>query len=433
MKQYIIDKKAEIKEAQVKEREIDFIKTKAMAQAVIGPRRAGKSFSLFYFIKKLNLKDEDYFFINFEDDDVISMPRKRKTKIVEYHVRIYNKEPQFIFLDEIQELERWKSFLYSLIEKKKYVIFFTGSNSKLLSKEIATQLRGRSITRVIFPFSFREFVKLEGFKLSKYPTSIEISKLIHLLEKFINFTGFPHVLIDKIDPKIFFKDYLDLIIFKDLVERYGIENVHTLKLFILRAISNFAREFSINKVYNEFSSQGIKIAKGTLYNYASYLEDVMTLFLIKRFYPSERKSQLSIPKVYLCDNGLANFILSSKKERDMGWLMENLVAIELKKKELKREFNIFYFKDYQGREVDFVIKEGMKVKQLIQVTYASGIDEIDKREIKALIKASNELKCKDLLVITWDYEGEEEIKGKRIKFMPLWRWLLNERIDNQKV
>ncbi len=424
MRQYIINKKAEIKEVKVKERDIDFIKTKAMAQAVIGPRRAGKSFSLFYWIKKLKLKDEDYLFVNFEDDEVVGMSREKKTRAVEYHVKVYNKEPNFIFLDEIQELERWESFLYSLIEKKKYTIFFTGSNSKLLSKEIATQLRGRAITRVVFPFSFKEFIKLEGFKLSKYPTSIELAKLIHLLDKFINFTGFPNVLIDKINPKLFFKDYLDLIIFKDLVERYGIENVHVLKLFILRAISNFAREFSINKIYNEFSSLGIKIAKGTLYNYASYLEDVMTLFLVKRFYPSERKSQLSIPKVYLCDNGLANFIISSKTEKDSGWLIENLVAIELKKRELKKEFNVFYWKDETGKEVDFVIKEDLSVKQLIQVSYASARDEVDKREIKALLKASELLRCKDLLVITWDYEAEEEIKGRQIKFIPLWKWLL---------
>ncbi len=425
MEQYIINKKAEIKQLEVKYRDIDFMKTKAMAQAVIGPRRAGKSFSLFYWIKKLKLKDEDYVFINFEDDEIIGIPREKKIKVVESHVRLYSKEPKFIFLDEIQELERWEPFLYSLIEKKKYSIFFTGSSSKLLSKEIATQLRGRAITKVVFPFSFKEFINLEGFKLSKYPTSIELAKLIHLLEKFVNFTGFPNILIDKINPKIFFKDYLDLIIFRDLVERYGIDNVHALKLFILRAISNFAREFSINKIYNEFSSLGIKIAKGTLYNYASYLEDVMTLFLVRRFYFSERKSQLSIPKVYLSDNGLANFIISSKREKDTGWLMENLVAIELKKRELQKEFGIFYWKDYQQREVDFVIKEGLKIKQLIQVTYASDRDEIDKREIKSLLKASELLKCKNLLVITWDYEAEEEIKSKKIKFIPLWKWLLS--------
>ena len=129
-----------------------------------------------------------------------------------------------------------------------------------------------------------------------------------------------------------------------------------------------------------------------------------------------------MPKIYINDNGLASNLGFFP---DIGKLMENLVFLELKKKELEGEYEIYYWRDYRQKEVDFVIKEGLKVKQLIQVTYAFARDEIDKREIKSLLKASEELKCKNLFVITWDYENEEKIDRKRIKFIPLWRWLLS--------
>ena len=127
-------------------------------------------------------------------------------------------------------------------------------------------------------------------------------------------------------------------------------------------------------------------------------------------------------KVYICDVGLPNVV---GFEKDTGKRMEDIVFLELLRKTNEKPLmNVYYWKDYQQREVDFVIREGLKVKQLIQVTYASARDEIEKREIKALLKASREIKCKNLLVITWDYESEKKIDGRKIKFTPLWRWLL---------
>jgi hypothetical protein len=266
---------------------------------------------------------------------------------------------------------------------------------------------------------------LQNFEIPKHLSSYDISKIKAHLRKYLALSGFPQILIDKLPAKQFFKEYIDLVVFKDLVERYGIENIFAMRYLIQKAISNFSKEFSINKVYNELKSREIKIGKGTLYTYFSYLEDVMFGFLLKKFSFSEKESMLSIPKVYLCDHGFVNFSLLAKFSENLGKLMENIVFIKLKKQELENKIDsIFYFKDYQQREVDFVIKEGLRVKQLIQVTYASAKDEIEQREIKSLLKASELLKCKDLLIITWDYEGIEQVKGKEIKFIPLWKWLL---------
>jgi predicted AAA+ superfamily ATPase len=423
MKKYILDKKEEIKSLEVKERLIEFPKTKNLIISVIGPRRAGKTFLLYSIIKKNGLKDEDYVFVNFEDDEVKMMKREEKIKMLSFHQEIYGKEPSYIFLDEIQSLEGWQSFVYSLYEKKRYYIFVTGSTSKFLSKEIATQLRGRSLGLMLLPFSFKEILMLNGIEIKKYYSTREEAKIKNLLSKYLKDGGFPLVVIENMNKKLFFRDYVDVVIQKDILERYNIRNVAAIKYLINSTIASFAKEFSINKVFNTLKSIGIKVSKNSLYSYISALEDAMFCFFLKKFSYSMKQTELSIPKIYLNDPGYAEIFLADK-EQMLGRLMENVVFLELKRREsLGKITSIFYYKE-NGNEVDFVIKEGIRANQLIQVTYANSKDEIDKREIRALLKASQQLKCKNLLCLTWDYEAEERHKGKKIKFVPLWKWLV---------
>jgi len=427
LERYLAEKKEEIKSFDVKERQIEFPLT-YFGLSIVGPRRAGKTFSIFSFIKRRQLKDEDYIFINYEDDEIKRLERSRKVKIIDKHVEMYKKQPKFVFLDEIHALERWQSFVYSLIEKKRYHLFITGSTSKLLSKEIATQLRGRVVSVPVFPFSFKEYLGVKGIKFSTPFSSSTISTLKGFLREYLLTTGFPPVIIDGLNPKVFFRDYVNVVIFRDIVERYKVKNIYALRFLVNSMVASFSNKFSVNKVFNELRSMGVKTGKTALYNYASFLEDVMFSFLLKKFYFSERKSALSIPKVYLCDLGLANYLAGTKFSEDIGKAMENVVFVQLKKKELSGEIDLFYWES-RAHEVDFVIKEGLNIRRLIQVTYAEERDEVKKREVEALLKASDALRCKDLLCITWDYEGEEKIKRKRVKFVPLWRWLLQERAE----
>ncbi|OQX84586.1 MAG: hypothetical protein B6D55_08810 [Candidatus Omnitrophica bacterium 4484_70.2] len=422
MRKYLLDKKEEIKEMKVKERKIEFPETKNFIISVIGPRRAGKTYSIFNLIKKKKLKDEDYLFINFEDDEICEMKRKEIRKVIFYHQEIYGREPEYLFFDEIQNLERWESFVYSLFEKKRYFIFITGSSSKLLSEEIATQLRGRSLTILVLPFSFKEFLQVKGLHVkTKILLSYEESKIKNLLRLYLKEGGFPDIVLTSINREEYFRDYINLVVFRDIVERYKIRDIGLIKMFVRFAISSFSKEFSIHKIYRTFKSMNVKVSKKTLYRYADMLEDAQFCFFLRKFSFSERESLLSIPKVFLNDPGIANYGRTTKFDEEIGKLMENAVFLELKRKKLET----FYWRDYQGNEVDFVVKEGLKVKQLIQVTYANDRDEIREREIKDLMKSSELLKCKDLLCITWDYEGEEKIKGKKVKFVPLWKWLMN--------
>jgi predicted AAA+ superfamily ATPase len=424
MKKYLIDKKEDIKKLEVVDRELNIRSNKDFAITIIGPRRAGKTFACYYLIKKWGLRDEDYLFVNFEDDEVKKRSREEIVSCVQTHVEIYGKEPEFIFLDEIQNLKDWESFVYSLIEKKRYFIFLTGSSSKLLSKEIATQLRGRSLNYVIFPFSFKEFLISKNFELRKIYSSIEEAKIKNFLSEYLQKGGFPLVVLGKIDDKTFSREYVDVVLYKDIVERFKIENVDAARFLLYSLLESFSKEFSINKVYKTMKEKGMEVSNKVLYSYASYIQETFFSFFVRKFYYSYRKSELSIPKVYVNDVGIASNFSRHQLMENIGRLMENLVFIELKKQELSNLIErIYYFKDTQN-EVDFVVKKGLEIDQLIQVTYASNKDEVEKREIKGLLKASELLKCKNLLVVTWDYEDEINIENKRIVFKPLWKWLL---------
>ncbi|MCD6222894.1 MAG: ATP-binding protein, partial [Thermoplasmata archaeon] len=398
-------------------RDLKVDNTKNFIISIIGPRRAGKTFFLYDLIKRKKLKENEFCFVNFEEPIEIKDP----LKLPFFHQEIYGKEPKFLFFDEIQELRNWEKIVYSFYEKKKYFIFITGSSSKLLSKEIATLLRGRTISYFIYPFSFSEILRAREIKIEKVLSGYKISKIKNLLMNCLKNGCFPDIVLENIIPSIFFRDYFTLIIFKDMMERYGIRKRYLLEFFLKSLISSFSKEFSINKIFKTLKSQSIKASKTTLYNFQKIVEDVGFAFLLKKYEKSLRKIEMSIPKVYIVDNGIASFL---EGKIEMGKLMENFVFLELIKKGFEPNREIFYWRDYQQREVDFVLKERSKVKQLIQVTYANARDEIENREIRNLLKASKILKCNDLLCITWDYDGEEIINDEKIRFMPLWKWLL---------
>ena len=173
-----------------------------------------------------------------------------------------------------------------------------------------------------------------------------------------------------------------------------------------------------------FSSlkKSLNINAVSIKNFSLCLEEAFLIFFVKIFHPSVKQQEKVARKVYCIDTGLSN-VVGFKISENIGKLMENVVAVELK----RRNSEFYYWKEYgksEGKEVDFLIKENLEIKQLIQVTYASSKDEIERREIKSLIKASELLKCKDLLIITWDYEDEIKENNKIIKCIPLWKWLI---------
>lgn len=387
------------------------------AISIIGPRRTGKTYEMFYLIKKITKKyqKQQVLYVNLERADLGSINYSDLVIMLEVFYEIYpdNKQKKvWLFLDEIQNVSNWEKFVRTCLDQG-IKVFLSGSSSKLLSKEIATSMAGRNLSYIILPFSFKEFLKAKKIEIKRFYSSSETAKISNFLENYFNYGGYPETIVYEQEREKILMDIFNTAIYKDVIERSKIRNIKVMKVLIKALISS--KEFSINKFYNFLKSQGMKVGKNVLYNYFGYLNDAFFVFPLHKFSFSYKKAEQSIPKIYFIDNGL----LKTNGVDDKGRLMENLVFIEL----MRRNLEIAYYQFANG-EVDFVIKQRKKIKQLIQVCYNVDSFMTKERELKSLIKASKELKCKDLLVITLDVESEEKFKNKKIKFIPLWKWLL---------
>ncbi|MCM8803549.1 MAG: ATP-binding protein [Candidatus Omnitrophica bacterium] len=421
IKRVIIAQKEEIKEkfekTKIIERETNKNKLRKYLLApnmlvILGIRRCGKSiFSLQIF------EGMKYGYINFDDERLAEFTTKDFDKLLQSFYELYG-EIEHIILDEPHNIEGWELFANRLRRTKKVII--TGSNSRLLSGELASRLTGRYIDFILFPFSFREFLHYNDVILSK--EDFYSTKKIAVVKKNLN----DHLKVGGLPEAYLFGKEILVRIFSDIVEKDIIKRMKIKKKSIFKEsakylISNSGSELTLSKLKNIFEIKDLH----TIKDWINGMEEAYLIKIINRFSPKLKEQFIAPKKVYCTDIGIVNTI-GFKLSQDIGRIIENLVTVELlrRKSYWFNDWEIYYWKDYQQREVDFVIKEGLNIKQLIQVTYASGKDEIEKREIKALLKASEQLKCKDLLVITWDYEDEVKIKNKKIVFKPLWRWLL---------
>ena len=380
--------------------------------AILGVRRCGKSiFSL------LLLRDKKFGYINFDDERLAGLETKDLNKCLQALYELHGIDLEYIILDELQNIPKWELFANRMRRTKKIIL--TGSNAKLLSGELATHLTGRYIDFTLYPFSFNEHLKMKGINVSyrDFYSTKKTAQLRGELEEYIYKGGFPEVY--KFGKAILGKIY-ESIIQKDILLRYNIKNRKTFAEISKYLISQFSNEITYTKLRNMTSIKNVH----TIKNYVDYLSNAYLIFILERYSPKLKKQIIAPKKVYCVDNGIINSV-AFRISRDIGRLIENTIAVELiRRKSYENNIEIYYWKDHQQREVDFVIKEGVRTMELIQVTYASSKDEIENREIKSLLKAGDELKCKNLKIITWDYEDEIVIDNRKIKCIPLWKWLL---------
>lgn len=390
--------------------------------SIIGPRRSGKTFFMFHIIKKLlekGVEKNRILYVNFESDLLIGCGASDLRNMIEIFYEIYpeNKNQKvYLFLDEVQNVSDWEKLIRTIVDSENIQVFVSGSSSKLLSKEIATSLRGRTLPYYIYPFSFKEFLKARNFKIEKYFSSSQKAKLLNLLKNYIE-SCYPEVIFLEKEKEKILKEILDVTIYRDIVERFKVKNVKVLKL-LLKSLTS-STYFSVHKFYNYLKSLGIKVSKNTIYNYMEYFSDSLILFVLRKYSKSYKKMEQTIPKIYFVDNGL----LIINGTEDLSRFIENVVFVELIRRNLTPNSDLFYF-DSSHKEVDFVVKNKSRIRQLIQVCY--NIDDFNtkERELKALLRASEELKCNNMFVITWDREKIEKYKNKKIKLLPLWKWLL---------
>ncbi len=385
-----------------------------LIKVVLGPRRAGKSvFSL------MLLKDRPFAYFNFDDE---SFPGEEKLDLDELMSELKQAygDTKYILFDEIQNLPKWELFVNRL-QREGYNLVLTGSNARLLSKELATALTGRHIPIQILPFDFKEILRAKNYVVSedKLLLSDEKAKFFGYLNEYMINGGYPEVVIKNLDPRGYLDILFDSLLFKDVVKRHKVrfsEQIDNLGSYF---INNIAGQYSIHKLANilDFKS-GI-----TLERYLSYLTEAYLVFSLNRYSVKVGLRLKSPKKAYVVDNG---FITAKAVQHspNIGKFMENLVFTELVKQSNESNREIFYYRTRNDREVDFALKKGTKIVELIQVCYEVNSQDVEQREIKALVEAGKELNVSKLLVLTWNDKRTVEKDGLTIYFKPLWEWLV---------
>ncbi|MEM2100176.1 MAG: ATP-binding protein [Thermoproteota archaeon] len=382
---------------------------------IVGFRRTGKTFLLLNVAKKVGKENSVY--IDFEDERI---PRKKEvlTEFSRVIKEEYGRRKLFLLLDEVHEVPEWSRWVRRMLDTGSCQILLSGSSSKLSLKELPTELRGRSLPVEMYPLSFKEFLRFKNEKLENLSEGL----ILNLAREYLEFGGLPEIVLSEKSRKFLIIDeYFKTFLTRDIFERYGIRNrsvmVDLIRLLLNSTYTTFSKSFETLK------SLGHKVGKETVANYFQYLESSFFINLIEVCSPKVKESIRASKKVSVIDNFFIKRF--SRFSENLGRLMENLVFLQAKRmRKINPMLEAFYWKDYQQNEVDLVLKDGLKIKQLIQVTYASGRDEIERRETRALTKAAEQLKCKDLLMITWDFEDELKVNHETIKCIPLWKWLL---------
>lgn len=391
---------------------------------ITGARRSGKSFIMRQMAKHLMISGVDkknILIVNFEDPGFVNLDTKLLQQIFDTYLEFQSPSGKvYVFLDEVQEIPRWEKWVRTTQELDKANMIISGSNSKLLSGELATVLTGRHLDVTVMPLSFREFLNFRNLEIKNNSSligkNIEIKKL---LQEFLEFGSFPIVVLEEEKKKETLLNYYDDTVNRDLIRRYKIRKTEKLRSLIKFYLSNISSPIT-------FASSGkfLKMSAETTERFSDYLEASYLIFFLKRFSYKFKEQERSSRKVYAIDTGVANTI-GFRFSHNFGRLAENAVFLELKRRAHLNPFlEIYYWKSLANEEVDFIVKEDTSVKELIQVCWDVRDINTKKRETKALLKAMNEFKLQKGLIITEDFEGHEDFGGKKIQYVALRRWLL---------
>ena len=394
------------------------------AITIIGPRRAGKTWFLYQFMNLLIEQGrslDDFLYINFEDERLQPFTVDNFQLILDawFELRGPGKKP-LIFFDEIQNIDGWDRFIRRLIDQG-YRVCITGSNSKLLSSEIATALRGRTLTREIFPFSFKEFLQVKGIS----PTAdLLYRKERHLLAshfaQYLYCGGYPEIVLtdDRHTQINIAQNYFNTIFYRDLVDRHHINNTELLRHWMHLLLTNISSLISYRKAENDFKSRGLQVSASTLSRFAAYLEEAFFGTFLEMHSESVRKRQTNPKKFYLVDQGLHNF-LAMNFSGNKGRLLENVVFLEFQ----RRGIPVRYYKTSTDLEIDFITSMPGK-EQLIQVCYDMSRQETAEREKRAILKGMSETGHNEGLILTNNHKEKFSFHGKQLHLCPVYEWLL---------
>lgn len=388
---------------------------------IVGPRRAGKTwyfFQLMTALEERGVQKTQFIYLNFEDERLEL--EADYDQILEAYLELYPEQDLdeiYLFFDEIQELSGWEKYvrrIYDTVSKK---IFLTGSNAKMLSREIATSLRGRSLAFEIMPLSFHEFLTFQEIDPEDQYSTRNQAKIRNRFAEYLVWGGYPELV--EVDPRFkadVLQEYFNVMLYRDLLDRYRIRDTFVLKYLIKRLIASFTKEFSVNKFYNDLKSQGVKISKNSIYRLIEQIFSVYMVTAVERYDPALVKREMSNRKIYLYDNGFASATRFSFSE-DRGQLLENLVFTKLR----KDAEEIHFLKN--GYECDFVFstRAGKTIPvQVVDVLHQENFT----RELKGLEKARQRLKCEKGMLIVRETNSLIENIPEGIEVKKIISWLL---------
>lgn len=398
------------------------------ATVYIGVRRSGKSTYMFQVIQRLlqrGVKRENILYINFFDDRLHNLQQEGMGLITDAYYLLYpekkNIETVYCFFDEIQSVSGWEPSVDRLMRTEKCEVFLTGSSARMLSKEIATQMRGRALSWEMFPFSFREFLDYKGLE-STVPLSTKKQLLVRkAFHEYWETGGFPEVAgLDRNLRIRVHQEYFHAILFRDLVERHDIAHPKALTDLAHWLVDNTASHYSINSLTGYLKSLGHKVPKSAVSDYLEWFEDAYFLFTVRIFDASLAGSSTNPKKIYCVDHALI-ISVSSGILVNSGHLLENLAFTVLRR--LYPE--IYYYKTKTGREVDFIVPMRNREHKLVQVCESMAETQTRKREVEAMSEAMKELGLKAGTIVTMNEDKRIDTSDGTIEVVPIWRFLLN--------
>lgn len=375
-----------------------------LMKVVLGPRRAGKSvFSLSL------LKDRPFAYCNFDDEGLFSDAPPNLDRLMQGLHATYG-ETKTILFDEIQNLPKWELFVNRL-HRSGYNLVLTGSNAQLLSKELATALTGRHMPIEILPFDFQEFLRAK-----QHEASADVN--VALLQQYLVTGGYPEVVLKQIDPHGYLDVLFDALLFTDVVRRHNVRFPEQIDMLGTAVINAASETYTLRRLANVLRFK----SSMTLEKYLNYLIEAYLVFSVQQYAHKTGDRLRSPRKLYVVDNGFVS-AKAVQHSPDYGKLMENLVFMELVKRGAQPNRDLFYYKTRNNREVDFLLKDGIVIRELIQVCYDVQSQDAAQREVKALVEAGEELQIRQLTVLTWDQQQEVRKGNYRVTFRPLWNWL----------
>ncbi len=395
---------------------------------ISGIRRCGKTSLLKLIHRQITVAGSplrNTLFMNF-DDERLALETKELDLILQSYRELYPDidfaECHFFF-DEIQNVGNWEKFIRRLYDTVSKNIFISGSNSKQLGSEITTSLRGRTLQYELYPLSFSEYLRFKGIRPNYYDNKNK-ALIINAFNKFLKEGGFPET-VDR-DAELrqrILNDYFQVLLFRDIIERYNVTRISALKFYIKKLIANLGKPFSINKIYHQLKSQGIRIDKDSLYSILEYIEAVYLGLRLYRFDYNVVNREMGDKKIYVIDNGLLNAI-SFQFSDNYGVLLENMVYIWLKR---KFGTNMFYYS--KKNECDFVVFDRDKVRLCIQVSYDVSDSETLKRELKGLAEAMDYFHTDNGVILTAEQEDVVVFNDKNIKIIPVYKAFIDDDMN----